>query len=64
MARQKTPDLLRAKQQVLQLPDDDAVSLYEWLGMLLEVREQEAERKAKKDFNAHLGASPAEGAGQ
>ena len=47
MARQKKEEIVKAKDQILALSDDDAESLYNWFEMLLEVREQEKERKLK-----------------
>ena len=48
MARTKTPDLVKAKDVILALSDQDAAELQEWLDMLMEVREQERERLERK----------------
>lgn len=48
MGRIKTPDLEKSKNAVLALSEEDAEALAEWLELLLEVRAQEAERKARK----------------
>ncbi len=47
MSRKKTPELEKAKQQVKALSDEDANALLEWFELLLEVREDEKERKLK-----------------
>jgi hypothetical protein len=48
MARQKTEAIVKVKNAILELSDDDAEATAEWLDMLLEVRQQERERAAKK----------------
>ena len=48
MPRTKTPDLEKAKNVLMALSPDDAESVAEWLELLLEVRAQEAERRAKE----------------
>lgn len=48
MPRQKTPELVKVKDAILALSDDDAEATSKWLSMLLEVRAQEKERREKK----------------
>ena len=48
MARTKTPEIVKVEEAILALTDDDATTIQEWLDMLLEVRQQEKERREKK----------------
>lgn len=48
MARAKTPELVKVKDAILALSDEDAEATLSWLDMLLEVRQQEKERQLAK----------------
>lgn len=48
MARAKTPALVKAKDVILELSDEDQDAIVDWLDLLMEVRAQERERAAKK----------------
>ncbi len=52
MSRRRTPEIVKVKDAILALGDDDAAAVQEWLDMLLEVREQEKERREKKAAQA------------
>lgn len=49
MGRAKTPALVRIKDAIWELSDDERDGLAEWLGLVIEVRLEDKERKERKE---------------
>lgn len=52
MPRQAKPAVQKLKEQIIELPPDEAQEVYDWLDMLLEVREQDAAAAKRRQATA------------
>ncbi|HEY6382033.1 MAG TPA: hypothetical protein VIY07_09540 [Pseudolabrys sp.] len=63
MARIPTPELVKLKERIIELPEAEAKALYEWLTCVLEVREAdrraEGRRNGKAPRRTHESLDPA-----
>lgn len=53
MSRKKTPAIMKAKDVILELSDEDQDAIVDWLDLLMEVRAQERERAQAKLVKEH-----------